>query len=383
MENTGIFHFLTQRCKIILVLMVLLLIGVAVLDHPQIMSQGVSNGLILCANVLIPALFPFLVLTAFLQKSSLGEFICKPISPLFSFLFKTPACMTAAIFMSFIGGYPVGAMALSDLYRQQKISARSAKRGLMFCVNAGPSFILSAVGAAILHSKKLGVILLVSCTLSSLTLGFVSRFFSKKETGEAPACVRPTKLSVAENFVDATASGCASILTICSFVVIFSSLIHLLNCLGFSDRIASFLPFHDPANAKILIASFLEISTGCAAAAYAAAPPVCLLAFAISFGGLSTHFQVLSIANELTISPILFFASRLAGGGLSALYGALLLRFFPVSRQTITNHVKPLPAIQATPTGMMLFFVLLVMAILFLFAVTKNSGGSSKEKVVK
>lgn len=383
MKRKGIWGFFTSRCKIVAVLTVLILISVAILEYPHIMSQGVSNGLILCARVLIPALFPFLVLTAFLQKSHLGEWICKPLSPLFSFLFRTPPCMTAAIFMSFIGGYPVGAIALTDLYRQQKLSKSAAQRGLMFCVNAGPSFLISAVGASILHSQRLGVILLISCTLSSLTIGLVSRFFAKKEEAATPPPQNAPKLSVAEHFVDATASGCASILTICSFVVIFSALIHLLSCLGISDKIASLLPFHDPVHAKTLIASFLEISTGCATAAYAVAPPVCLLAFAISFGGLSTHFQVLSIASELQVSPLLFFLSRLGGGGLAAVYSAVLLRFFPISHETITNNVRPIPSIEATPASMLLFFALLAMVILFLFSLTQKDAGSLKQKVVK
>ena len=45
------------------------LAGAALLIWPQAAAAGVSRGLSICSSVIIPALFPFLVLSGFLVRS--------------------------------------------------------------------------------------------------------------------------------------------------------------------------------------------------------------------------------------------------------------------------------------------------------------------------
>ena len=63
------------------------------------------------------------------------------------------------------------------MYETKQISLNQARRMSLFCVGAGPAFLITAVGTVLLGNTKLGIILLVSQLISGLILGIISRFF--------------------------------------------------------------------------------------------------------------------------------------------------------------------------------------------------------------
>ena len=120
--------------------------------YPQSSAQGARDGLTLCAGVVIPSLFPFVVLACFLTNSGLGELISRPLSPITRYILKLPSSCGCAVIMSMLGGYPVGAKMISGLLEQKKIDKAQASRMLCFCVNAGPAFLIGTVGLSMLLS---------------------------------------------------------------------------------------------------------------------------------------------------------------------------------------------------------------------------------------
>ena len=50
----------------IFIAMAIAVFGVALLGAPQAMSQGIREGFLVSVNVLVPALFPFMVLSSFI-----------------------------------------------------------------------------------------------------------------------------------------------------------------------------------------------------------------------------------------------------------------------------------------------------------------------------
>ena len=68
---------------------------------------------------------------------------------------------------------------------------------LRFCVNAGPAFIISAVGAGMMGSVRMGAVLFAAHILASLLLGIGGRIWdgrSRKNEPEERSVLRTKRL---------------------------------------------------------------------------------------------------------------------------------------------------------------------------------------------
>lgn len=152
--------------KLLFLTAAIIYIIINLFTNPHIVAAGIKNGLMTSYCVLIPSLFPFLIISSFILKSNLSYYISKPLRGLTRILFKLPACTGATILLSLIGGYPIGAKLISILYDKQEITKSQAERMLCFCVNSGPAFLISAVGAIMLNSVKIGFFLFISQSIA-------------------------------------------------------------------------------------------------------------------------------------------------------------------------------------------------------------------------
>ena len=80
----------------------------ALLIWPQAVAGGVSRGLSICGTVIIPSLFPFLVLAGFLVRSGVSAALGRRLERPTRFWFGLPGCCAAGILVAFVGGYPAG-----------------------------------------------------------------------------------------------------------------------------------------------------------------------------------------------------------------------------------------------------------------------------------
>jgi hypothetical protein len=69
----------------------------------------------------------------------------------------------------------------ADLYKANRLTQNEAERLMLFTINSGPAFALTAVGTNMLGNTLSGVILYISTILTSLTIGFFCRFLSDKK----------------------------------------------------------------------------------------------------------------------------------------------------------------------------------------------------------
>ncbi len=98
----------------------LLLCGVLVwflADAGQV-RQDVSAALALCARSVIPALFPFLVVSTLLLRLGFGELAAPWLAGLMEPLFRVDGVGSAALLLGLVGGYPIGAQTTAELYRR-------------------------------------------------------------------------------------------------------------------------------------------------------------------------------------------------------------------------------------------------------------------------
>ncbi len=286
--------------------------GTVLLAFPRAAAGGVSRGLSVCGGVILPALFPFLVLGGFLVRSGCAAAIGRRVSFLTRPLFGLPGCTAPVILMAFVGGYPAGAGAAAQLYKERLLTRDEARHLLRFCVCGGPGFIVSAVGAGLAGSAVYGWILYGANVLAALLLG-VCTPHPRRSSVLSPV-TRPS-LSPAVALVDAVTAACETALYLCGFVLLFSAVLSLCDATGFTALWGKFAP---------LLPCVLEVSSGCAAVR----SPL-LLGFALGFGGLSVHCQIAAACRGTDLLHGGFFLSRIAHGVLGALLTRLLYAVIP------------------------------------------------------
>lgn len=297
------------------------------LRFPEVSGRGVKNGIELCINVLIPSLFPFMVFSGFLISSGL---ILKKIH-IFNFLskklFSLPYLAVPVLLMSFLGGYPVGAKSVSDLYKTGNISSDEGRRMLLFCVNPSPSFVISSVGFFMLRSNKAGAVIYLSIVISSILVGVFSRFLNIKSENNSKTEIGNNDLKFAAAFTKSVKDSGVSMAFICAFVVFFSAIFELVDILPFSQE------------TKLFLKCIIEVTNGCKYGVTAYSLPV--ITAIIYFGGLCTVFQVMGFLTDVGLNIKHYLAVRLIGAGISSLVCHFLLKIFPVTIETFSSGSIP------------------------------------------
>lgn len=320
---------------------------------PLVCAAGVQSGLSLCARVIVPSLFPFMVLSSFLLKSGLGAILSAPFNGICKALFRLPGICAPVIFMSMVGGYPIGPKMTAELLRTKQLTKGQAQRMNLFCINAGPAFTIGTVGAVLLGSVKAGVLLYVSAVCASLLTGVLSVAAEKEKPPPSAALTLPALRDPVQAFVDATAGSVLSVLTVCAWVILFRTLGEIVASLPLSDGF------------KLFFSCVSEVANGCQSAAGELPAPA--LAAIISFGGLSVHCQVLSDVRESGLGAKYFYTARVVCASLSAILCMELLKVFPCEIQVFSTTAE----LTAAPYSLSASAcaVLLIMSALLIFEV--------------
>ncbi len=285
---------------------------------PKEASQGIKTGLKTLYETLIPALFPFMILSSYISLSPITYRLSKKVNRISEFLFKINGNALITLLLSFFGGYPVGAKTACELYERKSFSENEINRLFCFCVNPSLPFCVTAVGTFMLKNTLSGVILYVSCVLGGLTLGIILRFTGKK-TGVLPA---PEKnLSEQNILTESVARGNSSIISVCGWVLVFSCINEVFRAFPLGNKTALFLT------------CFFEVTVGCREA-ISQSIPLHLIAALLSFGGLAVIFQVSPYLKKCNISFKQFFCWRVINSLLSGIICFLLVKIFPQALNT-------------------------------------------------
>lgn len=300
------------------------------LIFPAAATAGARNGIGYCLQILIPSLYPFMVLSVFVVKCGLSEKIGRLFETPARVLLKLPGSSTATILMSMIGGYPTGARSVAALYESGSVSESQAARMLCFCVNSGPAFVISAVGAGFLKNQQAGVILFASQIIASTLLSLISGFTSKAEPVARPIKKSPSKKATSA-LIASAADAARAMMSMCCFVVLFAALMNLLR-----------LWVSSPQSAAAL-SGLLEVTGGCSDFAKLGLP-LWAVSFIIGWGGICVHLQVLSSVEKIRVGLSRFLFFRLLHGVLAAAITAGLVQIFPISEEVFSSTSAPLAA---------------------------------------
>lgn len=244
--------------------------------------EGACAGIQLCIETLIPALYPFFVLSIVLTGALAGTSF-----PVFSFLGKLcalpPKCESIWI-PAFLGGYPVGAQAVSSLYQSGKLSREEAQRMLGFCSNAGPAF-LFGMGTFVFSTAWMtwslwGIHILGAIWAAVLIPG---------KNSQAPFRIEQKETS----FSDAVFSAAKVMAKVCGWVVLMRVWI------AFLQRWILWLL---PKTALVIVIGLLELSNGCYALMSISDESLrfILCAGFLGFGGICVALQTVSVTEGLS-----------------------------------------------------------------------------------
>jgi sporulation integral membrane protein YlbJ len=336
-----------MKAKRALTALGILFTAAMLLAFPAPAAQGARQGLALCAEVVVPTLFPFMALSGFLALSGVGDILAWPLLPITRYLLRLPDQAAGAVLMGLIGGYPAGAKTIAALVSTGQLSPKEAERMLCCAVNAGPSFLVSAVGGAMFGSLKVGWVLLLGQVAGSLAAGGLAALGQplprKGRRGED----RP----MAAAFVEAVSSAASAMLAACAFIVFFSVVGELIR-LMFTARPGS--PLYT------LMIGLIEVTQGCALSSRVSGPMGLLLAaFFVGFGGLSIMGQVAAILMGSGVHLKSYLLTRPLAGMVSA---AVVLPFYPGLQPVMAVISRQDPPVPSPSQGGIVGAVCLVIA---------------------
>ena len=295
----------------------------ALISNPSGASNAVREGLNTCAKIIIPSLLPFFFVSGIISSMGIAEDLGRTIQRPFKNIPDTLAYACTPFILGILGGYPVGAAALSQLVKDQRISAKQGERLLPICNNTGPAFIIGAVGGEIFASGKAGLLLYFCHIGAALILALVF----------IPKCVgRKSEIRKSNN----NYSGISKILpecvkgaldkcfSICGFVIFFAVLREILTQLGIISLISLALNNYsgiEISKCQCLIYGIMELGGGIASMERLSLCPanLALAAFILGFGSLSVHCQTLAVTSEANIKCARHFVGRILHGVISAI----------------------------------------------------------------
>lgn len=376
----------------------LLAAGAALLLYPEQSMEAGRQGLQLCANVIIPSLFPFFVLSSLVVELGMARYLGRALERLMWPAFRINGAGASALVLGFVGGYPVGARTAIQLYEKGLVSRTQVLRMLAFCNNSGPAFILGVVGTGVFGSGAIGLLLYMTHIAASLCVGLLFRFYGKTDAPSSQAhrtCTQFQTVRFSTAFTDSIKTSFSAVLNICAFVVFFTVIIRLLFLCGIMDTAAQILTLlltplgFDHMQTAQLLTGLVEVSSGVTSLTGAGplAGRAAMAAFMLGWAGLCVHCQVLSFIGDSGLSSGTYLAGKVLHGLLSALFTAGLTRLFPLSQPVsgyLSQQIENLTALEAgnaLSISMVAAWLLwLAFFTLTLHAVrqTKKRGGKSR-----
>lgn len=276
-------------------------------------SIAVKNALLLCAGVIIPSVFPFMILSDFLYCFiDFGSM--KKLGDLFEKLFKINRIGLYPFTLGILCGFPLGVKCASSLYADGLISREECERIIGFCNNTGPAFLVCGIGIGLWNNIYDGFALYFATVFSAVAVGVL---FSVGKAPTSAECSKYTSdtFSITRSVRNA-GIGC---LNICSYLTFFACAVGIIRSFLGEGLIYLFtVPFFEVGTATDILSRTVLLS---------APIRLALSAFAVGFSGFSVHLQAMSFISETDIRVGKYFIMKLAQGLLAS---AMVLLSYPM-----------------------------------------------------
>ncbi len=283
-----------------------------------------ANGLLLWFNCMVPALFPFMILSGILIRQNLTEVFTSFIHPFIGRLYKISRNGTYCFVLGFLCGFPMGANVIGKLYESHKISKEEATYLLSFCNNIGPvyfiSYLLPIIG---LSSTKMLPFTLFGMYGIPLLYGLFLRYgklpFQKKHVINTPLSIeRPITEPFSESLDKSMQSAIYGITKLGGYMILFN----LLNVIP--KVICKLIPFLSDTTLLPIINCIFEITGG--VKSMGTNCPYLVLTL-LPFGGFSCIAQTKCMIKDTDLSVSNYVLHKLIQTFFTGIYYFLLFFF--------------------------------------------------------
>lgn len=266
-------------------------------------SHSVKSALSLCANVIIPSVFPFIILSdllyAYTDFSSMNL-----LTRAFERIFKINKSGLYPFVLGMLCGFPLGVKCASELYRDGYLSRDEAERIIGFCNNTGPAFLVSGIGLGLRKSLKDGLLLYLVMVTSSIIVGMLfSIGHTKHESKNTPPAFKQFSITCSIK------NAGINTLNICSYLTFFACIVGMTRSAIGENFI------------YLLLIAFLEVgsATSILSKTKILSPHLSLSfsAFAVGFSGMSVHLQSISFLSDTGLRVRKYFLMKLLQGLIS------------------------------------------------------------------
>lgn len=245
-------------------------------------AAAAAEGINLCIKALIPALFPFFILSSVIT-STLTANNSSVFSPLEKFC-GLPRGSGGLMLIGFLGGYPTGARCVAQAVTEGTISPEDGARMLPLCNNCGPSFLFGIIAPILAEYQDVWIIwliLIISCI-------FTARILPPSPCTQS-AITKRMELPLHK----AVEGAVRSTGILCGWVISFKIILSYLE-----KSLFLFLP----EILSILFSGILELTNGCFALERIYNPGIRILICAVitSFGGICVTLQTKSVSDSVS-----------------------------------------------------------------------------------
>ena len=282
--------------------------------------KAAQQGLLLCGRTVIPALFPFMVASELLVgcggAALIGTILAKPMQ----FLLGIPGAAACPVVLGALCGFPTGARTMAALYDKGELSAAQCTRLLTFINNPSSAYMISAVGASLLGSRRMGLLLWIISLLCAFLTACATRFLMPDDNRHAQNAPQPLQIG-AHVFTSAIGSAAQSMLSVCAYVVFFSAVLGAVQsaCEGLAI----------PPTLNAVLYGIMEMSGGIAKATQIGDPTkAAVLCAALScFSGISVMCQIITVCHGRGFGFWPYVLAKIAQSVLAAAMTWLAIRY--------------------------------------------------------
>lgn len=286
------------------------------LNHSELLIQRFYQSISLWFYNLLPNIFIFFTITDILNNYHFPYFLEKIFGKIIHKIYKLPKICSYVIFMSMTTGFPGNSKLIKELLDNNNINIYDGTRLLIMTHFSNPLFITYTIGINYLHSKKIGIIILIVHFITNFIIGYLFRnIYTIHENNYNIKYKKSLPfMTMLKQSIDNTINVLLNILGIIIFFSIITTVINqYLNLNIYSNTILNGL---------------LEITKGLNLLNEL---PINIIkkatigTFFISFGGLSIHLQIFSILNKYKLNYIIYLLARIIHAALSAIIVYIIL----------------------------------------------------------
>lgn len=287
----------------------------AILAFPAVAAREVGEALRLCAEMLIPSLFPLTVASELAMRSGATGAVAKPLARPISKLLGVGERAAEVYILGLVGGYTASCRSAVMLFERGELTRRECESIIALSSLPSVGFVVGFVGSGLFGDARVGWWLWGITVASTVLLGAANRALSLSGHAAAREGRKEKPLGASALTVRAISGGAQAMLLVCGCVVFFSVVG------GIACEIL-------PLGSSAVVMPILEITGGTVEGARLGGrlgAAVC--AACIGHSGLCVHCQIIALTESAGLNYRKYFALKILQGAICA---ALALATFPI-----------------------------------------------------